>query len=1252
MSPSHRWPLLAAAIGVGFSMLALYGALVLAPRERERFVAGWRSQREAMADDRSAAVDLWLAQGIGDARLVAGYPTVAFLVAGSRTAPREPGVGERAHLDALLGEYLRVNDYTGAAVVDRELAVVGGVRQERAFDPADGALARRCLEAGKPEVDAHLRAGKPEVTFAAPVRAGGGQGGPAGVVLLSSDPGRWLFPFLAHREDLTRTGETVLLQREGASVVFVNPLRHLGEAPLTVRRPLATLGFAAAAALSGRTSFSRYVDYRGVAVLAAPRRLANAPWGLVVKVDEAEVLAAYHRWLASSAALMLAIALAFGGVVWGWRGREVARRTLALARSEARLTRLLDQANDAVLYVSRTGMILETNRRAAEMYGYGAGELHGMNAAELRPPGVRADFSRLLEEVASAGRLVVETEHQRKDGSIVPVEVSSSLVASGSEVLVLSIVRDVSERRCAEARIQRLNRLLRTISDVNQLIVREGNPATLLAETCRVVVELGGLALVWIGRVDAATGEVRPVASAGGSTAALMSLRVSVDESDAGRGPTGTALREGRTVVVGDWETDGRFAPWPAWARSAGLHSGIALCLNGGALGKGSFTAYATEPGAFDDETVALLGELVGDIAFALDSAAATEAVARQDVLLRDMSRMARIGGWEIDAATGEGAWTEEVARIHGLDPAAPIDAARGVSFYVEESRPVIAEAVRRAIDEGVPYDLELEIVSADGVRKWVRTCGLPVARDGRVVRLRGTLQDITESKRAEEALRESEHRLAAILANTQDAYLRVGLDGRIVLVSPSAARMYRFESPEQMVGLPAAELYADPAERDAVSADIRRAGGVHDRVGRGRRRDGSELWVSLNAQFFRDERGDIAGTEGFVRDVTDRLDAEQALRASEERYRSLFGNMLNGFAYCRMVFDGDRPHDFVYLAVNGAFERLTGLKDVVGKPVSQVIPGIREADPGLLAAFGRVARTGVPEQFEAYVEALEMWFAISVYSPGADHFVAVFDVITERKRAEAELQRLNQELEERVERRTAQLEAANQELEAFAYSVSHDLRAPLRAIDGFSRILQEDYGPRLDAEAERVIGVVRANAQRMGQLIDDLLAFSRSGRTEMRHEPVDMRALAETAFSEVCGEAERGRVELVLGALPAATGDRALLRQVWVNLLANAVKFSANRERARVEVRGSSRNAELVYEVSDNGVGFDSRFEDKLFGVFQRLHGVREFPGTGVGLALVKRIVTRHGGRVWAMSTLGEGATFSFTLPARGEER
>jgi PAS domain S-box-containing protein len=259
--------------------------------------------------------------------------------------------------------------------------------------------------------------------------------------------------------------------------------------------------------------------------------------------------------------------------------------------------------------------------------------------------------------------------------------------------------------------------------------------------------------------------------------------------------------------------------------------------------------------------------------------------------------------------------------------------------------------------------------------------------------------------------------------------------------------------------------------------------------------------------------------------------------------------------------------------------------------------------------------------------------------------FAAARDV-TERRKIEDALLALKNDLENRVHLRTAELEAANKELEAFAYSVSHDLRAPLRAIDGFSRKVVVNYGDKLDDEGRRQLQVVRDSAQKMGNLIDDLLAFSRMGRREMARQPLDMNAMVKGVADELRSAEPQRTIEFTISPLPPASGDAAMLRQVWVNLLSNAVKFSRRRQVAHIEIGGKQEGGETQYWVKDDGAGFDMQYANKIFGVFQRLHRQDEFEGTGVGLAIAQRILHRHNGRIWGEGKPDAGATFHFALP------
>jgi PAS domain S-box-containing protein len=376
--------------------------------------------------------------------------------------------------------------------------------------------------------------------------------------------------------------------------------------------------------------------------------------------------------------------------------------------------------------------------------------------------------------------------------------------------------------------------------------------------------------------------------------------------------------------------------------------------------------------------------------------------------------------------------------------------------------------------------------------------------------------------------------------------------------------------------------------------------------------------------------------SEGLEQEVQIRI---EALRESEDRYQNILDNMLEG---CQII-----GFDWRYLYLNDSAARYgrTVKDELLGYTILEKYPTIEDTEMFAVMQRCMQERMTQHKDFEfTYPDGSQAWFEFSIQPVPEGIFILSLD-ITERKQAVEMLQNMNEELEQRVAERTRQLQATYKELEAFSYSVSHDLRAPLRAMDGFSRVLEEDYAERLDDEGKNHLARIRANSNRMGQLIDDLLELSRLTRSEMRHEQIDLSAVVRRIAAELREQYPDHSVELKIEDGIAVTGDARLLWAALSNLLGNAWKYTGKQPKPQIEFGTTEHEGQCIYFVRDNGVGFDMAYVGKLFGTFQRLHGANEFPGNGVGLATVQRIIARHGGRIWAEAAVGQGATFYFSL-------
>ncbi len=1220
-------------IGLSIALLSLLAAAVaVAVAIRERDVRkSWLDRLSLMAGRREDAIHEFVEDCLSDTALISRFPTVVKLLAPGGNGTRS---AEVEHITSVIGSAHDLWRDETFSLLDP-----GSTEVTRVGEPLRPEILQvlRGWRKEKPFIGIVNTSAGSRVVFAVPVNGGGG-------LVRVDNPEHRLWPILRQGMTESSTGESLLSEVREGRLYFLSPLKAPVKEGLE-SLSYGTLSLPAFQAAAGAENQGEFTDYRGQRVLAAFRHVDGTGWGLVVKIDKREALA--ELWLARFLAgvTFAALAVALWALLRAYSAAERARAEDALRRRDERHRLVLEQVRDAVVWVRpEDGRLLEANLAAENLWGYSREELLGMKVMDFRPPGDDETVREQLKTALETG-IRFQAHHRKQDGSFVPVEVSSRAVVLDTGKVLISVVRDVSEREAARKEILLLNRLLRTIGAVNRLLATETDKSRMLSRVCQTIVDEGGFVMAWVGVFEEGGGRVSPVATGGRVEGYFEDIEIRVNDSSYAQSPVVVAMREDRVASVGDWENDPQIAPWREAGLKRGYRSSAACPVHVESQRHGVLALYAAEPGVFVPEVIKLLEELASSagLAFELIKIAreqheAAERMQASETRHRLLFQANPLPMWVFDvetlrfldvneaAVSGYGYTRDEFLSMTILDIRPEEDVPAVVDIVAKKTPGVHRAGTWRHRRKDGTF-LEAEITSHD------------VPFEGRSARL-VLVSDVTEKRRMEQKLR-------AFFDSGMMGAIFGDIYGRVLAANDEYLRIIGYSREDLDSGL---LKWSDitppewlPVDEEHIS-EARNLGACTPYEKEYIRKDGSRVWVLVGYALLGPLREESVA---FILDLTEMKESEARLEATTRLLQAIFN---------------ESPTPIVTLAPDGsvtswspAAERVFGWKasDVMGR----MLPIVQEERTGefqqLLngvlsgqAITGREIRRKCKDgsHIDLSLAAAPLWDA----DGEVEGVAALLLDITERKKAEEEVHRLNIELEKRVEERTAELLSKTKELEGFAYSVSHDLRAPLRAIDGFSRILEEDYVSSLDTEGQRLLGVVRTNARRMGQLIDDLLDFSRAGRHALKKSSVNVETLVRDILDETVPKHEQSKTELVVRDLPPVEADPALLRQVFVNLISNAIKFSAERNPRVVEIWGSRDEHSVSYNVKDNGVGFDMAYADKLFGVFQRLHG-REFEGTGVGLALVERIISKHRGTVKAMAELGKGATFTISLPSSG---
>lgn len=899
-------------------------------------------------------------------------------------------------------------------------------------------------------------------------------------------------------------------------------------------------------------------------------------------------------------------------------GRDITQEksaNRALKESEQRFRDAINNFPNVFVIYDADRRVTYVNSNGLQIMGLSEQEVIGRKDEEIFPP-------EMIDSYLPALKLAVETKmpqtlertrSPKLGGQTIVANIIPQLDESGEIRQILGITYDITVRKHQEEQIMKLTRLYSVLSRVNEAIVRVSDEELLYSEICRIVAEVGGYPLVWIGQVKGE--QVMPVAWSGPASDYLKNLRVEV-KGELGKGPTGTSIRENRSVINDDFATNPATLPWREPAIHYGFRASAAFPLLRRGKVIGAFTIYASEPKAFDSEQIGLLESLSADISYALDSlekeqlrVLAEEGMRETRDYLENLIDYANAPIIVWDPSFRITRFNHAFERLTGLRTAEALGEQLDILFP-EESRDTSIEYINRT-SSGERWDIvEIPIMNIDGSVRTVlwNSANIYDKNGTTAVATIAQGQDITERKQAEEGL-EAINDILKIANNNVDLVpLMKGSVDYLKNFSRCTAVGIRLLDEEGNIPYQAYDGFSQSFYEQESPLSIK-----------------SDQCMCINVI-----KGDVDPklpfyTEGgsFYMNGTTRF-----LATVSEEDKGRTRNVCNQVGYESVALVPIR------------FE-----KSILG-----------------LVQLSDTRENMVPLDMVEVVEKIAMQLGTAIVRVKAQQAL---------KESEVELRMARDELEQRVLERTAELSKASMELEAraaelskktddltrsnseleqFAYVASHDLQEPLRMISSYVQLLSRRYEGKLDKDADDFIAYAVEGTKRMQQLINDLLAYSRVGTRGKPPEPTDFEDVLSEATANLKIAAEEAGAVVTHDQLPIALADKLQMVQLFQNLIGNAIKFRG-KDAPQVHVSARPDGEFWVFSVRDNGIGIDPQFYDRIFTIFQRLHSRDKYPGTGIGLAVAKKIVERHGGRIWLESSPGVGTTFYFTIPMQAEQ-